>query len=233
MICNTWKNIRKGIPMFVAVVLCCMINRVHAEETITTSDKTQLIMNEKIYSNIFVRKREEQKLVVKHLLSTEEYSKRYDLLSLALKEILRLTQEDGEKLRLANISSDVDFPKETELAEALARYLENSCFFGELILHLPDMSYRVLKTHDGWRDRVLEALHFTRSFVQILDQKSLELLGLLEQEIDESKRSDTYVNPYREKAPEKESNRAASKTSKMPKAKLKKGPQLAGGKTEL
>uniref|UniRef100_A0A8D8FUS3 Coiled-coil domain-containing protein 134 n=1 Tax=Culex pipiens TaxID=7175 RepID=A0A8D8FUS3_CULPI len=193
--------------------------------------ENKLIITDKIYSNIFVRKREEHKLVVKHLLSTEDYAKRFDLLKLALKEIIRVIQEDGENLRNNDLAEGSALPKNPELVDSLARYLENTCFFGELVLHFPDMSYRILKGVDGWRDLLIRALEYTRSFVNILDQKSLEMLGLLEQEIDESKRTDSYVNPYRERANESSKSK---ETKKKRKANIKKGPQLSGGaKTEL
>ncbi|XP_019542923.3 coiled-coil domain-containing protein 134 [Aedes albopictus] len=201
-------------------------------DTEGSSDGKSLQITEKIYSNIFVRKREEHKLLVKHLLATDDYSKRYELLKLALKEILKILQEDGDKLRQHSLTAESGFPKDTDQVEALARFLENTCFFGELILHLPDISYRILKTLDDWRKLAIESLLFTRTFVNILDQKSLELLGLLEQEIDESKRSDSYVNPYR--TGEEASNSPKTKPTKKKKANLKKGPKLSGApKTEL
>uniref|UniRef100_A0A8D8BYC9 Coiled-coil domain-containing protein 134 n=1 Tax=Culex pipiens TaxID=7175 RepID=A0A8D8BYC9_CULPI len=200
-------------------------------EVASKNAENKLIITDKIYSNIFVRKREEHKLVVKHLLSTEDYAKRFDLLKLALKEIIRVIQEDGENLRNNDLAEGSALPKNPELVDSLARYLENTCFFGELVLHFPDMSYRILKGVDGWRDLLIRALEYTRSFVNILDQKSLEMLGLLEQEIDESKRTDSYVNPYRERANESSKSK---ETKKKRKANIKKGPQLSGGaKTEL
>lgn len=41
-------------------------------------------------ANIFVRKREEHKLLVNHLQSIEDYSKRYKLMKLGIDEILRV-----------------------------------------------------------------------------------------------------------------------------------------------
>ncbi|KAL1403354.1 hypothetical protein pipiens_005703 [Culex pipiens pipiens] len=200
-------------------------------EVASKNAENKLIITDKIYSNIFVRKREEHKLVVKHLLSTEDYAKRFDLLKLALKEIIRVIQEDGENLRNNDLAEGSALPKNPELVDSLARYLENTCFFGELVLHFPDMSYRILKGVDGWRDLLIRALEYTRSFVNILDQKSLEMLGLLEQEIDEGNRTDSYVNPYRERANESSKSK---ETKKKKKANIKKGPQLSGGaKTEL
>uniref|UniRef100_A0A1Q3F5V6 Putative erk and jnk pathways n=1 Tax=Culex tarsalis TaxID=7177 RepID=A0A1Q3F5V6_CULTA len=204
-----------------------------SREQITSKNaESKLIITDKIYSNIFVRKREEHKLVVKHLLSTEDYAKRFDLLKLALKEIIRVIQEDGANLRENSLAEGSMLPKDPELVDSLARFLENTCFFGELVLHFPDMSYRILKGVDGWRTLLIRALEYTRSFVNILDQKSLELLGLLEQEIDEGKRTDSYVNPYREGAKEASKDKA---TKKKKKANIKKGPQLSSGKakTEL
>ncbi|XP_065076738.1 coiled-coil domain-containing protein 134-like [Ochlerotatus camptorhynchus] len=199
----------------------------------STDGKPSLQMTEKIYSNIFVRKREQHKLVVQRLMSTKDYSKIYDLLQLALKEILKILQEDGAKLLQNGITAETGFPKETESVETLGRYLENTCFFGELILHLPDISNRILKKYE-WQTLLIQALSYTRGFVNILDQKSLELLGLLEQEIDESKRTDSYVNPYRKKSSEKKPSKQETKPTKKKKTSLKRGPQLSGApKTEL
>lgn len=134
-------------------------------------------------------------------------------------------------MRNNNLAEGSALPKNPELVDSLARYLENTCFFGELVLHFPDMSYRILKGVEGWRDLLIRALEYTRSFVNVLDQKSLELLGLLEQEIDEGKRTDSYVNPYRERANDSPKSK---ETKKKKKASIKKGPQLSGGaKTEL
>lgn len=219
---------------FLTVLLTSFVietGSVSGDEVASKNAENKLIITDKIYSNLFVRKREEHKLVVKHLLSTEDYAKRFDLLKLALKEIIRVIQEDGENLRNNELAEGSAFPKNPELVDSLARYLENTCFFGELVLHIPDMSYRILKGVDGWRDLLIRALEYTRSFVNILDQKSLEMLGLLEQEIDEGKRTDSYVNPYRERANESSKSK---ETKKKKKANIKKGPQLSGGaKTEL
>ncbi|XP_058824319.1 coiled-coil domain-containing protein 134-like [Topomyia yanbarensis] len=202
---------------------------VSAENVSTAEVKESLQITGKMYSNMFVRKREEQKQVVKRLASTDEYSKKYDLLQLALTEIMRIIVEEGIKLRENNINNGSDFPKDTKLIEAFARFVENTCFFAELVLRLPDMSYRILKGINGWRYLVIDALNYSRSFETILDPKSQELLGLLEQELDESKRTESYVNPYRE------DKQHSAQRLKKKKPKAKKGPQLTGyiSKTEL
>uniref|UniRef100_A0A182UR61 Erk and jnk pathways n=1 Tax=Anopheles merus TaxID=30066 RepID=A0A182UR61_ANOME len=187
------------------------------------------IINEKVYANIFVRKREEHKLLVNHLQSIEDYSKRYKLMKLGIDEILRIIREEGGKLRGNQITAESEFPKLQELINALAQFLENTCLFGEMVLHFPDMSYRILKGVSEWRTLMTDALNYTKTFVKILDEKSIELLGLLNQEINEDQRTPEYVNPYREGAQQTE----LAKPKQKSKSKPKKGPSLSPAKTEL
>uniref|UniRef100_A0A182JYH3 Erk and jnk pathways n=1 Tax=Anopheles christyi TaxID=43041 RepID=A0A182JYH3_9DIPT len=187
------------------------------------------LINENVYSKIFVRKREEHKLLVKHLQSIEDYGKRYKLMKLGIDEIIRIIREEGGKLRGNKITAESEFPKVQELMNALSQFLENTCLFGEMVLHFPDMSYRIVKGVSDWRTLMTEALNYTKTFVKILDEKSIELLGLLNQEINEDQRTPEYVNPYREGLQASES----VKSKKKSKSKSKKGPALSPSKTEL
>uniref|UniRef100_A0A182P050 Uncharacterized protein n=1 Tax=Anopheles epiroticus TaxID=199890 RepID=A0A182P050_9DIPT len=189
------------------------------------------MINENVYSKIFVRKREEHKLLVNHLRSIEDYGKRYKLMKIGIDEIIRIIREEGGKLRGNKITAESEFPKQQELINALAQFLENSCLFGELVLHFPDMSYRILKSVSDWRTLMTDALNYTKTFVQILDEKSIELLNLLNQEINEDQRTPEYVNPYREGTQPVDSE--TTKSKKKIKTKPKKGPSLSPAKTEL
>uniref|UniRef100_A0A182VWV6 Uncharacterized protein n=1 Tax=Anopheles minimus TaxID=112268 RepID=A0A182VWV6_9DIPT len=180
-------------------------------------------------SKIFVRKREEHKLLVNHLQSIDDYGKRYKLMKIGIDEILRIIREEGGKLRGNKITSESEFPKLQELINALAQFLENTCLFGEIVLHFPDMSYRILKNVSDWRTLMTDALNYSKAFVHILDEKSIELLNLLNQEINEDQRTPAYVNPYRETASSTDTPKLKSKK----KSKSKKGPSLSSGKTEL
>ncbi|XP_053670771.1 coiled-coil domain-containing protein 134-like [Anopheles nili] len=197
-------------------------------EKVPELDLSKMI-NEKVYSKIFVRKREEHKLLVNHLQSIDDYEKRYKLMKLGIDEIIRIIREEGGKLRGNNITSESEFPKLQELINALALFLENTCLFGELVLHFPDMSYRILKSVSDWRSLMTQALNYSKAFDQILDDKSVELLGLLNQEINEDQRTAEYVNPYRDAVQSAPSGKEKLKQ----KSKLKKGPTMTMPKTEL
>lgn len=128
------------------------------------------------------------------------------------------------------------FPSEdSHLVDAISVTLENTCLFGEMILHLPDMSYMILQRlksvqspSDGeWRDLINWCHRYSRHFFdRIIDQNSQRLLTLLEQEINPSKRLPNFVNPYRA-SEAVASEGKTGKSSSKPRKKLKKGPQMS------
>lgn len=120
------------------------------------------------------------------------------------------------------------FPtQDARLIDAITVTLENTCLFGEIILHNPDISYRVLESRQigpDWRDLINWCIKFTRHFNErILDAKSQELLWLAEQEINPEKRSENFINPYRNMGNEKVD---VTKKKKKKAKKLPKGPQM-------
>lgn len=97
--------------------------------------------------------------------------------------------------------------------------LENTCLFGELVLHNPDISYRVLESQQlgpVWKDLINWCMKYTRQFNgRIIDVKSQELLWLVEQEINPDKRTDNFINPYRSITQEKDILKKKKKTKKV------------------
>lgn len=142
---------------------------------------------------------------------------------------LQILEETQNRLLTSQYDPMVSkFPtQDARLIDAITVTLENTCLFGEIILHNPDISYRVLESRNigpDWRDLINWCIKFARKFDdRILDAKSQELLWLAEQEINPEKRSENFVNPYRSKADEKAD---AIKRKKKKTKKLPKGPQM-------
>lgn len=116
-------------------------------------------------------------------------------------------------------------PLDVRVFDAVTVTLENTCLFGELILHNPDMSYRVLDSQgEGifWKDLINWCIKYAHNFNdRIIDAKGQELLRLVEQEINPEKRTDNYTNPYRmvsnaENKDNAKKKRKAKKTQKGP-----------------
>lgn len=119
-----------------------------------------------------------------------------------------------------------EFPfKNAHLFEALTVTLENTCLFSELILHHPDISYRVLESRQddsNWRDLINWCIKYTRQFNdRIIDSGTQKLLWLSEQEINPEKRTENYINPYRNTVQTKNNSMKKKQTKK-----LAKGPRM-------
>jgi ERK and JNK pathways, inhibitor len=172
-------------------------------------------VNPKIYSSLLMRKREEQKALFGHLMKLEKYEKKFKMLQVAYTNILELLAT-----KRPEVESLAAFPSNATELEAMSQVIENTCFLGDLVLHLPDMSYRVLAKHKNWRETANWALGFTRRFEDLLDKDTARMLDLLNQEINEDQRTEDFVNPYYEK------KEAKATTKKKLKPKTKKGPRM-------
>lgn len=114
-----------------------------------------------------------------------------------------------------------------KLAVAISVVLENTCLFGEIVLHMPDISYRVLNVLEdrlkmNWKDLINWCLDESRHFNdRIIDKNSQALLSLINQEINPERRTEDYINPYR-------IGNDVPKTPQKKKAKTvrKRGPQM-------
>lgn len=136
---------------------------------------------------------------------------------------IQVVEENRKMIFEANLEDSNDFPANQSLKETISLVLENTCLFGELILHFPNISYKIVKNSQQWHENLNWALNYTRNnFKQIIDQKTLQMLDLFNQEINEEQRTEDYVNPYYDNL----GSNAATKTKKA-KKKLKRGPQLA------
>lgn len=172
-------------------------------------------------ANMLVRRREEHKLLYKHIMSIEKYEKQYKMLEIAYQNILEVI-ENNRKVLIQEVSKA--FPTNSTHLEALFAVIENTCLFGDMLLHIPDVSYKILNRQKNWKYIIDWSLDYTSNDeFEVLDQITSRMLMLLYEEINPDERSADYINPYSRK----KSDVFDSKTKKTKKRKiLKKGPQL-------
>lgn len=176
---------------------------------------------------MFVRRREEHRTLLDHFQRTEKYDRKYKLLEIGINQILSILHENKEKLLKEGYSISQGFPKTTTLIDAVSLIVENTCLIGDMILHMPDMSDKILSKDKNWKQILDWAVEFTVTLDDVIDPKTRKMLSLLDQEINVEKRTNDYINPYRE------GPAIPNKRTKQ-KKKLKRGPQMhAATRTEL
>lgn len=135
---------------------------------------------------------------------------------------LQVLKENREILHMENYEPHAGFPTTENTIDAVVLILENTCMFGDLHLHLPDMAYKILAGSPDWRTHINWALEFSGHFVtSVFDESSRQLLSLYNQEINVEERTDDYVNPYVETDSKKSDN-----NKRKNRKKIRKGPQL-------
>lgn len=170
--------------------------------------------------SFFVRKREEQKAFVQRMWAEESYEKKYKMFDMALKNIFRMLEVEEKNLAdFKHIQNTL--PSSPREFKGIATVLENICIVGELVLHFPEISYRILEELSGWRTKVEFAGTIVEHYKHVFDQSTVEMLDLFDQEINPEKRTEDFVNPY-------SSDDGAGPTKKPKKERkvIKKGPAL-------
>lgn len=170
--------------------------------------------------SFLVRKREEQKDFIR-MLNEMDYEKRYKMFDMAFKNILKMIEVEEVRLSQMDHSGGV-LPSVPEDFKAVVTVLENLCIVGEVVLHFPEMSYKILQAYPKWRQQVEFAGSIAKQYSFVYDQSTTEMLALFNQEINPDQRTEDYVNPYDDSG-QKEKR---VKKSKGDKKKLKKGPTL-------
>lgn len=116
---------------------------------------------------------------------------------------------------------------------ALSNILENTALFGDIILHLPDISHRILKTQQNLNSTMHWSLNFANQTRYLLDKSTITMIHLVEQELNITEREPNYFNRYRSAVHANENDlQTATMTEKKKKKqstkreKRKKGPQI-------
>lgn len=173
--------------------------------------------------SFFVRKREEQKAFIQRMLNDADYEKRYKIFDMAFTNILKMLEVEQKHLSQMKHPENV-LPSAPMDFKAVVTVLENICIIGEVVLHFPEMSYRIL---DGgfpkWRAQVEFAKTIADQYTFVYDASTLEMLSLFNQEINADQRTEDFINPYA--TPEDSTATKTNKKQKKPK-KAKKGPAL-------
>ncbi|XP_076295427.1 coiled-coil domain-containing protein 134 [Lasioglossum baleicum] len=119
---------------------------------------------------------------------------------------------------------DRSLPRNVTVQSALSTVLENTALFGDIILHFPEVTQRILKAQPKWNTILIWSLKFTNRSRHLVDEKTIDLINLVTQELNITEREPGYFNPYRRLVEPRKENKGTTKTKKE---KRKRGPQMA------
>lgn len=154
------------------------------------------------------------------MLNDADYEKRYKIFDMAFTNILKMLEVEQDFLTKIKHTENI-LPSNPHEFKAVTTVLENICVIGEIVLHFPEMSYKILEGFPRWREQVEFAKTIADQYLFVYEPSTVEMLNLFNQEINPDQRTDDFINPY---AIPTEDNKP--KKAKKDKKKKKKGPAL-------
>lgn len=194
-----------------------------------SSDKDDVQIS--VYRAIFKQKRAEQTLAAESILKLNDYSKQYKMVEIVLEKLFTVLQDAKVKVTASSYIPGQAFPTEKSELEALANVLENTALFGDILLRLPDVTYKVYTKSKDWELLARWSLSFCNE-TQIYDETDSKLLYLMAQELRLVPRDPNYINPHRNVGNKESLKDAKSKEEqtlkkKKKEKKKKRGPRLS------
>ncbi|XP_032239016.1 coiled-coil domain-containing protein 134-like [Nematostella vectensis] len=202
-----------------------------SKETVSSEKNTNDDLGLTFFRKGFKLKRAQQLEAVKQLLEVKDYSKQYQLVEIITKNIFKMLGDSKTTIISSGYIPGGEFPKEKETMHALAHILENTAFFGDVLLRLPDITHKIFRHSTEWELLAKWSVSFANE-TGIFDEMDTTVLNLMAQELEVVPRDPNYTNPYKlssqiEQAMTNEQKKQQQNAKKKEKKK-KRGPRLSG-----
>ncbi|XP_078051941.1 coiled-coil domain-containing protein 134 [Augochlora pura] len=195
------------------------------DEKAGNGDSHENTVYEELFRRTFSLQRNEHADAIKRLERIDSYERLYKMIMVLGEKMIDVIETS--KLLIEDGDFDPDdrsLPRNVTVQSALSIVLENTALFGDIVLHFPEVTHRILKTQPKWNIVLNWSLKFTNRSRHLLDERTIEVINLVTQELNITERERGYFNPYRRSIESRVENKG---TTKSKKEKRKRGPQMA------
>ncbi|CAF3735909.1 unnamed protein product [Rotaria sordida] len=184
------------------------------------------------YQAMFKTKRKEHHYIIQTLGQMQTDVKRYKAVQMLLDQIFQVLNSSRIALTSAGfVPSISSFPTEETVREQLSLLLENVLFLGDLALFFPDVFHRFYD-QDQQR-RILTSWSYSfAAETEFYDEKSLEILSLMAQELNLIEKSPSFHNPYVFKQKDQQKKQFVSVENQQEQVQKKKSKEKIKKKRE-
>lgn len=181
------------------------------------------------YRKLFKMRRAERLEAVKSILKLDNFEKQAKLVNIVLDKINEVLTTSKLKLESSDYIPGGPFPEDESTRDALSQVLENTAFFGEIILRLPNIAHAVINANKAGAVVLNWAIGFSNS-TDLYDETTTKLINLVAQELGLVEKDRNYHNPYaakQAKQPAQPVSAEPAQKPKKPKKKIQRGPRLS------
>ncbi|EDV20531.1 uncharacterized protein TRIADDRAFT_31801 [Trichoplax adhaerens] len=153
---------------------------------------------------LFALRRRQQTDALIAISKFKAYTKQYKMAEAMIQKIFEVLFESKAVIIDTGYIPEMAFPKDEKIRDAISKIYENTAFFGEIALRLPDITHKIYDRKTEWRYAIHWSVGFCNDSVSIFHGPHKKLLNLMSQELKLIPRDANYVNPYSKKENDRE-----------------------------
>ncbi|XP_077983771.1 coiled-coil domain-containing protein 134-like [Glandiceps talaboti] len=185
-----------------------------------------------LYRQLFQTRRQDHMEAINNILALQDYEKQYKLVSLVYEKLFEVLSGAKAAIQQTNYIPGDKFPTDDNTKDALSSVLENTAFFGEILLRLPDISHDIYDKRREWKETMAWSVLFAQQ-TGVFEGVHATFLHLVAQELNVIERDPNYQNPYKMESKINFQGSEPIKPKKKEKKAKKRGPRLSQSRTEL
>ncbi|XP_053577288.1 coiled-coil domain-containing protein 134 [Bombina bombina] len=196
-----------------------------------------------IYKKLFEVKRKDQINALNNLIELNDVNQQYKIIDIMLKGLFKVLEDSRAVLIAAGVRPDGSFPEDEKIKDAYSHTVENSAFFGDVVLRFPKIVHHYFDRNSNWNNLIRWGIGFCNLSRIFDDGPHSQLLGLMSQELGISEKSPDYRNPFKtdnmeflsstdafQKALREEEKRRRKEEKRK---EIRKGPRITRSRSEL
>ncbi|KAM5148622.1 coiled-coil domain-containing protein 134 [Mantella aurantiaca] len=196
-----------------------------------------------IYKKLFEVKRKDQINALNNLIELNDVNQQYKIIDIMLKGLFKVLEDSRTILIAAGIQPDGPFPEDEKIKDAYSHTVENSAFFGDVVLRFPKIVHHYFDRNSNWNNLIRWGIGFCNLSGIFNDGPHSQLLDLMSQELGISEKSPDYRNPFKtdnmeflsnadafQKALREEEKRRRKEEKRK---EIRKGPRITRSRSEL
>uniref|UniRef100_A0A8C6NF06 Uncharacterized protein n=1 Tax=Melopsittacus undulatus TaxID=13146 RepID=A0A8C6NF06_MELUD len=209
----------------------------------TDLEKQRLDSGLEIYKKLFEVKRKDQMNALKNLIELNDINQQYKIIDIMLKGLFKVLEDSRAVLIAADVPPDGPFPQDEKIKDAYSHVVENTAFFGDVVLRFPKIVHHYFDRNSNWNSLIRWGIGFCNLTGVFEQGPHSQVLGLMAQELGISEKSPDYRNPFKvdhseffpstdtfQKALREEEKRRKKEEKRK---EIRKGPRISRSQSEL
>ncbi|XP_066039695.1 coiled-coil domain-containing protein 134 isoform X2 [Chamaea fasciata] len=192
---------------------------------------------------LFEVKRKDQMNALKNLIELNDINQQYKIIDIMLKGLFKVLEDSRAVLIAADVPPDGPFPQDEKIKDAYSHVVENTAFFGDVVLRFPKIVHHYFDRNSNWNSLIRWGIGFCNLTGVFEQGPHSQVLQLMAQELGISEKSPNYRNPFKtdqseffpsadtfQKALRDEEKRRKKEEKRK---EIRKGPRISRSQSEL